>query len=125
MFKLNGDYATVSEAVEILGVNQAYVRRVLQQGRVSGAVKIGRDWLIPVINGQIQINKKAKQMSVTELKEQIFEVGGLEVDWSDESEALAQVEADAQAIVADLVEQGVLSSVEGENLVSNLMESYV
>jgi excisionase family DNA binding protein len=58
MFKLNGDYATVSEAVEMLGVNQQYVRRVLQQGRVSGAVKIGRDWLIPVINGQIKIKEK-------------------------------------------------------------------
>jgi excisionase family DNA binding protein len=58
MFKLSGDYATVSEAVEILGVNQQYVRRVLQQGRVSGAVKVGRDWLIPVINGRIEIKGK-------------------------------------------------------------------
>lgn len=63
-------------------------------------------------------------MTINELKEQIFEVGGLQVDWNDEPSALAQIEADAQAIVSELVESGELASIDGERLVSNLMEDY-
>ena len=61
MFKLNGVYATVTEAVKILGFNESYIRRLLKEGKVRGAVKTGRDWLIPVIDGEIKIRTKNKQ----------------------------------------------------------------
>jgi polyhydroxyalkanoate synthesis regulator phasin len=63
-------------------------------------------------------------MTVTELKEQIFEFGGLQVDWSDEASALAQIEADAQIIVSGFVEEGLLTTEDADALVSELMEGY-
>jgi predicted GIY-YIG superfamily endonuclease len=54
----DGIYATVIEATAILGVNDSYVRQLLRRGNIPGAVKIGRDWIIPVIDGQIKIKEK-------------------------------------------------------------------
>jgi excisionase family DNA binding protein len=38
---------SVQAAAAALGVSERYVRRLASQGRVQGAKKIGRDWLIP------------------------------------------------------------------------------
>jgi excisionase family DNA binding protein len=54
MFKLQGTYATVLEATEMLKVTESYVRQLLRRGEIVGAIKIGRDWLIPVVDGEIK-----------------------------------------------------------------------
>ena len=40
-------YLTAKEAAEEIGLSYARVRKLLKQGRVSGAVKPQRDWMIP------------------------------------------------------------------------------
>ena len=41
------DNLTVKGAAEELGVTEARVRQLAAQGRIEGAHKIGRDWIIP------------------------------------------------------------------------------
>ena len=41
------DNLTVKGAAEELGVTKARVRQLAAQGRIEGAHKIGRDWIIP------------------------------------------------------------------------------
>jgi excisionase family DNA binding protein len=41
------DYQTTAEAAARLGVTPGYLRQLLVAGRIPGAVKRGRDWLIP------------------------------------------------------------------------------
>jgi excisionase family DNA binding protein len=36
-----------SQAAKLLKVNQSYIRRMAQEGRIPGAIKIGRDWIFP------------------------------------------------------------------------------
>ncbi|MGH8519848.1 MAG: helix-turn-helix domain-containing protein [Gammaproteobacteria bacterium] len=38
---------TVGEAARRLGVSVAWIRRLCAEGRIKGASKIGRDWVIP------------------------------------------------------------------------------
>lgn len=43
-----GEYLTVSEAVELMGCTDGWVRILLREGRIKGAKRIGqRVWLIP------------------------------------------------------------------------------
>jgi len=42
-----GQLFTVREAARRLGVHETYVRRLAREGRLPGARKVGRDWLIP------------------------------------------------------------------------------
>jgi excisionase family DNA binding protein len=46
MKQLN-EFISAQAAAVTLGVSERYVRRLARQGRVQGAQKIGRDWLIP------------------------------------------------------------------------------
>lgn len=39
---------STEEASKLLGISARRIRTLLQQGRVKGATKIGRQWLIPV-----------------------------------------------------------------------------
>ena len=41
------EWVTVAEAAEQLGVSAGRIRQLLGQGRVHGARRSGRDWLIP------------------------------------------------------------------------------
>lgn len=44
-----GEYLTVSEAVELMGCSDGWVRHLLRTGGLPGAKRIGqRLWLIPV-----------------------------------------------------------------------------
>lgn len=54
MFELHGTYETIQEAVSRLRLTESYIRRLLRQGKIEGAVKVGRDWLIPVKSEQKQ-----------------------------------------------------------------------
>jgi excisionase family DNA binding protein len=57
MLNLNGTYATVKDVCELLNCTEGYVRRMLIAKRLEG-IKIGREWLIPVIDGKIEIRRK-------------------------------------------------------------------
>ena len=37
-----------AEAAQRLGISEDWIRKLCAQGRIPGAKKIGRDWLIPV-----------------------------------------------------------------------------
>lgn len=39
-------YKTVKDVAEELGVTPRRVRQLIEQGRIEGAVKVGRDWMI-------------------------------------------------------------------------------
>jgi excisionase family DNA binding protein len=43
-----GEYLTVSEAVEVMGCSEGWIRTLLGEGKIKGARRIGqRVWLIP------------------------------------------------------------------------------
>jgi excisionase family DNA binding protein len=44
---MKNELISVQAAAQVLGVSERHVRRLAQVGRVQGAKKIGRDWLIP------------------------------------------------------------------------------
>jgi len=57
------DYISIKEASENWGISDSRIRLLCREGRIEGAVKIGRNWAIPVcatkpIDGRETINKK-------------------------------------------------------------------
>lgn len=40
-------YLSVPQAAGLLGWDDSYVRRLARDGRIPGAIRAGRDWLIP------------------------------------------------------------------------------
>ena len=42
------NYATAERAAEERGVSPRRMRQLLQQGRIQGAVRIGRQWCVPL-----------------------------------------------------------------------------
>ena len=42
------NYATADRAAEERGVSPRRMRQLLQQGRIQGAVRIGRQWCVPL-----------------------------------------------------------------------------
>ena len=42
------NYATTERAAEERGVSPRRMRQLLQEGRIEGAVRIGRQWCIPL-----------------------------------------------------------------------------
>jgi hypothetical protein len=47
MENLNGDYVTTIEASALIGKCESMIARLCQTGRLYGARKIGKTWLIP------------------------------------------------------------------------------
>lgn len=45
---LNGRYATVTEVCEKHKLSNGYLRNLLGAGRVVGAVRVAKTWLIPL-----------------------------------------------------------------------------
>jgi len=43
----NNEYISVTEAAKKHGLSKAWVGRLVQNGRIEGAVKVGRQWIIP------------------------------------------------------------------------------
>lgn len=41
------DFLSTKQASEVAGIHPGHLRKLLAKGRVEGAQKIGRDWLIP------------------------------------------------------------------------------
>ena len=48
-------YVHTVEAASLLNISDRRLRQLLQQGRVKGAYKSGRYWLVPLYNGLPQI----------------------------------------------------------------------
>jgi hypothetical protein len=57
----DGTYTTTKGAAERLGTSDAWIRQLLLSGKILGAIHIGRDWLVPVVNDQIQVNKGERE----------------------------------------------------------------
>lgn len=51
---------TTTEAAALLGISTTRMCLLLRDGRVIGAVKQGRNWRIPLYNGQVKIENKGK-----------------------------------------------------------------
>lgn len=43
-----GEYCTVTEYAQSIGVSVQYIRKLLGQNKISGAIKVNNLWLIPV-----------------------------------------------------------------------------
>ncbi|MEM6613754.1 MAG: DNA-binding protein [Cyanobacteria bacterium P01_C01_bin.72] len=50
-------YLHTTEAASLLKISSTRLRQLLQQGRVKGAYKTGRYWLIPLYRGMPQITQ--------------------------------------------------------------------
>jgi hypothetical protein len=66
-----------TQAAKILGISDARVRQLLADGRIKGACKIGRYWMIPLFDGKPSIQKctrgpKPKWSSATRAKTKIY-----------------------------------------------------
>lgn len=44
-----------TKAAELLGISDRRVRELIREGRIPGACKIGRNWVIPTVNGYPKI----------------------------------------------------------------------
>ncbi len=64
MIELNGTLVGVDEAGLITGLTPSYIRKLIRSGEIEGAVKVGRDWLMPVANGKPQIRKRIMTQQV-------------------------------------------------------------
>jgi hypothetical protein len=53
-------YIGTTEAAHHLGISTVRLRILLQQGRVRGAQKQGRNWVIPLFNGMPAIEERRK-----------------------------------------------------------------
>ena len=47
MVQLQGDYIDMETAMELTGYSAVNIRLLCRQGKIAGAVKVGRRWLIP------------------------------------------------------------------------------
>lgn len=56
------DMLTTTEAAALRGVAIVTVRRWCQQGKVRGATRIGRDWMIPETAALPEIGPGGKRM---------------------------------------------------------------
>lgn len=53
---------TTRQAADLRGVARVTVRRWCQQGKIRGAVRIGRDWMIPAAATLPEIGAGGKRM---------------------------------------------------------------
>lgn len=58
-------YVHTTEAASLLNISNRRLRQLLQQGRVKGAYKSGKFWLIPLYNGLPQIEKAKRGQAGT------------------------------------------------------------
>lgn len=59
------------KAAELLGISDRRVRKLIAQGRVHGACKIGGSWVIPLINGYPKIKTASRGPKPTWKKVQV------------------------------------------------------
>lgn len=56
--------ADTRQTAKLLGVSTARVRLLLAQGRISGAYKLGKFWLIPLYDGMPVVSKGTRGPSI-------------------------------------------------------------
>lgn len=44
---MSGRFLTAAEAAEVLGVPEAWLRKLIEAGQVEGAARVGELWLVP------------------------------------------------------------------------------
>ncbi|NEO97257.1 MAG: helix-turn-helix domain-containing protein [Symploca sp. SIO2E9] len=44
-----------TEAAHLMGVSPRRIRQLLSEGRIEGAFKIGKFWMIPLVEGMPQV----------------------------------------------------------------------
>ncbi len=47
MYAVASKLITTAEAAQRAGISLSYVQRLCRDGQVKGAMRIGRDWLVP------------------------------------------------------------------------------
>jgi len=62
---MSSNLLTTRQAAALRGVAQVTVRRWCQQGKVRGAIRIGRDWMIPASATLPEIGPGGKRMHKT------------------------------------------------------------
>lgn len=58
---MSGERSTpfsTKELAEEAGVTSTYVRKLCQDGKIDGAYKVGRDWLIPADAGRAWLKER-------------------------------------------------------------------
>ncbi|MDJ0733993.1 MAG: helix-turn-helix domain-containing protein [Nostocaceae cyanobacterium] len=50
-------YVSTTQAANLLGVSPTRIRYLLKQGRIKGAYKVGKIWVIPLFNDMPVISK--------------------------------------------------------------------
>lgn len=58
-------YVSTSQAAEILNISTSRMRYLITQGRVKGAYKVGRTWIIPLFEGNPIISRGWKLFANT------------------------------------------------------------
>ena len=61
------EFMTTKEAVQKWNISERRIRRLLQDGRIEGAVKVGNNWNIP-INANKPVDKRSVKLDNTEFK---------------------------------------------------------
>ena len=56
-----GKYVGTTEAANLLGISSRRLRTLLAEGRVFGAYKSGKFWLIPLHNGLPRIERRSRK----------------------------------------------------------------
>lgn len=57
------DYIPMSEAVAIIGVHRSYIAKLCANGKLAGAAKVGRNWLIPRASAEEYRRRKEERES--------------------------------------------------------------
>ncbi|MGK7894149.1 MAG: helix-turn-helix domain-containing protein [Xenococcus sp. (in: cyanobacteria)] len=58
-------YVHTTQAASLLGISSRRLRQLSQQGRIKGAYKSGKFWLIPLYNGLPQVTKAKRGQAGT------------------------------------------------------------
>lgn len=66
------EFMTTKEAVQKWNISERRIRRLLQDGRIEGAVKVGNNWTIP-INANKPADKRSVKLDNTEFKFDLFD----------------------------------------------------
>ena len=61
------EFMTTKEAVTKWNISERRIRRLLQDGRIEGAIKVGNNWNIPV-NANKPVDKRSVKLDSTEFK---------------------------------------------------------
>ncbi|NEO30594.1 MAG: helix-turn-helix domain-containing protein [Symploca sp. SIO3C6] len=50
-------FVSSTQAANLMGVSPRRIRQLLSEGRIEGALKIGKFWIIPLVEGMPQVRK--------------------------------------------------------------------